>query len=91
MPNKVATTVETSLKQENSYLKKLLRELKAENLKLQNKIAKIEAKHITAINRINALEKAKDPFGDIEKANTIRSMSSEELELKLKTLEKSMQ
>ncbi len=86
MANKNTASPETALQKENSQLKKLIRELKRENLNLQKKIAKIEAQHITAVNRIKALEKLKDPYGDIEKGNKLRAMSDDALEEQIKKM-----
>jgi hypothetical protein len=84
--NKNTASPETALQKENSQLKELIRELKKENLNLQKKIAKIEAQHVTAANRIEALEKLKDPHGDIEKGNKLRAMSDDELNEQIKKI-----
>ena len=75
------------LQKENSVLKDLIRALKSENLQLQKKIAKVEAKYLSALNRIKALEHQKDPHGDIRRGEYLRSLTDQQLDEKIRTLD----
>ena len=65
-----------ALKNENAYLKQLVRELKTQNAKCQKKIAQLEARNVSSTNRIKVLEKQKlapdpKPMSDLEIARRI--------------------